>query len=229
MDLLGAAAAEWRAVRVLLWRSRLGIWLAVLVTGNALLVTSHPESGTAGAAVRVGLLAGIVAGTLGADRNGAALLLTLTHPVTAPGLAAARGLALAAVGGAAALVGLAAVVFALATPVTRALVPAAAAGVAAAAAGTGAALGVSWVGGTALTGFLFAYVVFLSGLSPEVWGAVVRPGAVRATGVVLLATLASLWRYRELAAGDASAWLHAAAWAVGGALLAGGALAARRR
>ncbi len=224
----GAAAAEWRVVRVLLWRSRLGLWLAVLVTGNALLVGVQPGIGTTAPAVRLGLLAGIVAGTLGAGRERAAMLLTLTHPVTPHGIAAARGLVLTAVSAAAALAGLAAVAFALAVPVAP-LLPVAAAAVAAAAAGTGAALGLSWLGGTALSGFLFAYVVFVSGLSPDVWAVLARPGVVRGAGIALLETLPSLWRYRALAVGDLGAWLHAAAWAAGGAALAGTVLAARRR
>jgi len=211
-------------------RTRLGLWtLALLAATTALAI--HAGVADAGrTASRLGLLAGLMgAGFCAAsDADRAALDLARAHPVTALALASGRWAALALLGATVASLHVAVLGF------TGALGPGAAAaglaaGVGAAGAAAGAGLCAAWLGGNALVGGLFAYVVLASGVPPDVWVIIVRPGVLRTAGAVVLEFLPGLWRYRELAAGDLGAWCHAGAWAGGGVAVAAWLLAGRRR
>src|SRR2546426_5151827 len=94
--MLQCILAEWQLARTRLVRSRLGLWLLLLVTGFVL-VGRHPVI----LALDTGMLAAVlaVAFTAGADSDRAALALTLTHPTTPPPGAAGRGLAARSVAG----------------------------------------------------------------------------------------------------------------------------------
>src|SRR2546423_13034130 len=86
--MLRCALAEWQLARTRLVRSRLGLWLLLLVTGFVL-VGRHPVI----LALDTGMLAAVlaVAFTAGADSDRAALALTLTHPTTPLAVAAGGG------------------------------------------------------------------------------------------------------------------------------------------
>src|SRR2546427_11886831 len=88
--MLQCILAEWRLARTRLVRSRLGLWLLLLVTGFVL-VGRHPVI----LALDTGMLAAVlaVAFTAGADSDHAALALTLTHPTTPLAVAAGGGVA----------------------------------------------------------------------------------------------------------------------------------------
>lgn len=230
MAILVQAIAEWQVVRARLTRSRLGPWLLALAVSGAWLAARRPDPDPAGPGARLGLLVGVLAvafaGGTAADRAG--LCATLAHPTTPVRLAAGRALALTALAAGAVAVGLACLGALGAVPFV-ALATALLGGVGAAAAAVGAGLALAWVGGPAAPTVLFGYFALLSGMPPEVWGAVVSVEPLRSLGRVALDGLPGLWRYRALASGDVGAWAHAAAWAVGGAALAGWRLHRDRR
>src|SRR5437773_2209337 len=94
--MLRCALAEWQLARTRLVRSRLGLWLLLLV-GGLVLVARHPVI----LALDTGMLAAVlaVAFTAGADSDRAALALTPTHPTTPLAVALRRWLAAHAVAG----------------------------------------------------------------------------------------------------------------------------------
>src|SRR5207247_906641 len=94
--MLRCALAEWQLARTRLVRSRLGLWLLLLV-GGLVLVARHPVI----LALDTGMLAAVlaVAFTAGADSDRAALALTLTHPTTPLAVALGRWLAAGLAGG----------------------------------------------------------------------------------------------------------------------------------
>src|SRR2546422_2357145 len=85
--MLQCILAEWRLARTRLVRSRLGLWLLLLVTGFVL-VGRHPVI----VALDAGMLAAVlaVAFSPGADSDRAALAPPPTHPTTPPPVAAGR-------------------------------------------------------------------------------------------------------------------------------------------
>ena len=214
-------AAECCVIRARLTRTRLGLWLMALGVSGAVLAARRPDGDAAGPAARLGLLAGVVAVSLagGAAADRAALRAALAHPATPAGLAGGRSVALAAAASATVVLELT-ILGVLGRAPIGSLLAAAVGGAGAAAAAVGAALALAWVGGHASTGLLFGYLVFVSGLPPEVWGVLVSSGPVRAAGLVLLEGFPALWRYRALAAWDPAAWAHAMLWAAGGVAIA---------
>src|SRR5207247_4807039 len=214
--MLRCALAEWQLARTRLVRSRLGLWLLLLV-GGLVLVARHPVI----LAVATGMLAAVLAGafTAGAASHRAALALTLTHPT--PPLAVALGRWLAANAVAGLCVGIACATRAGPGGVeAAALFHAAAGGLAAAAATAACALAAVWVGGNALAGALFLYVFVLSHFGPPAIDAVLGNGAVGWIVGAVVSVLPGVWRYAKLAGGDSGAWAHAAAWAAGGVSVA---------
>lgn len=218
MSVVSCVAAECLAVRARLTRSRLGLWLALLVLSGLLLAARQPAVDAGGAAARLGLLAGVLAVSLaaGSAADRAALRAALAHPASAAALAGGRQAALTLAGAATVTVGIGTLGMAGRVPVGD-IAPAIVGGAGATAAAVGAAHALAWLGGQTVTGVLFGYLVFVSGLPPEVWGVLVPGGAIRAIGTVALETLPGLWRYRMLASGDPGAWVHALAWALAGA------------
>ena len=229
MRLAIACRAEWPLVRRRVLRTRLGVWLVLLVGGTALLGT-HSAATLEGQLARLGMLSALLAASFaaGSASDRAALLLTLSHPATPAELVVGRGVATFGLAVGAVVVALAGIV-----PL-RHVAPAAAAGallggIGAAAAATGAALATVALGGTGLVGALFAYTVLASPVAPAAWDALSPGGVIGALGTVALEGLPSLWRFRLLAQGDSVAWLHALAWAAGGSTVAVGMLARRTR
>ena len=223
--MLQCILAEWRLARTRLVRSRLGLWLLLLVTGFVL-VGRHPVI----LALDTGMLAAVlaVAFTAGADSDRAALALTLTHPTTPLAVAAGRWLAASSVAGI--CVGLACGAQAGRWDGDAAeLWSAAAGGVAAAGATAACALALVWAGGNAAAGLLFLYVFVISGLSPPAVAVVLGGGLASRMAGVVVEVLPGVWRYARLAGGDSGAWLHAVSWAVGGVAAAALVLARRTR
>lgn len=221
--MLRCILAEWQLARTRLVRSRLGLWLLLLVTGFVL-VGRHPVI----LALDAGMLAAVlaVAFTAGSDGDRAALALTLTHPTTPLAVAAGRWLAAGVVAGI--CVGLVCGAHAgLRDGDAPALWRAAVGGIAAAGATAGCALALVCAGGNAAAGVLFLYVFVISGLGPPALAALLGDGLAGRIAGVVVEVLPGVWRYARLAGGDVGAWLHAAGWAVGG--VAAGALILARR
>jgi hypothetical protein len=222
--------AEVRLVLCRARRTRFGVWTLALFAATTALAIHAGVTDAGRTAARLGVLTALMGAGFcaAADADRAVLDLARVHPVTSLALAAGRWAALALLAGAVASLHVA--VLALAGPWRPA---AAAAGVAAGIGGAGAAAGAglcaAWLGGNGLVGGLFAYVVLASGVPPDVWVVLARPGVLRTAGVAVLEFLPGLWRYRELAAGDPAAWLHAGAWAGGGVAVAARLLTGRRR
>jgi hypothetical protein len=210
-------------------RTRLGVWAVALLAATTALAIHAGIADPGRTAARLGLLVALMgAGFCAAsEADRAALDLARAHPVTAIALAVGRWTALTLP--AAAVAALHVALLGAAGVIRPGAVPAGvAAGIGAAAAAAGAGLCAAWLGGNGLVGGLLAYIVLVSGLSPDVWVVLVRPGVLRAAGTAVLEVLPGLWRYGELAAGDRGAWLHAAAWAGGGVAMAAWLLAGRR-
>ena len=223
--MLHCALAEWQLARARLVRSRLGLWLLLLV-GGVLLVARHPVV----MAVDVGMLAAVlaVAFTAGADSDRAALALTLTHRTSPVAVALGRWLAASAV--AAICVGIACGVRAgVGASDALALWRAAAGGVAAAGATAACTLALVWVGGNGLAGVFFLYVFVISRFGPPALAALFGERLPGTLVSVVVETLPAVWRYARLAAGDAAAWTHVTAWAAGGVSVAALVLARRSR
>lgn len=223
--MLHCALAEWQLARTRLIRSRLGLWLVLLV-GGVVLVARHPVV----MAVDVGMLAAVlaVAFIAGADSDRAALTLTLTHPTSPVAVALGRWLAASAV--AAICVGIACGARAgLGQSETLGLWRAAAGGVAAAGATAGCTLALVWAGGNGFAGVFFLYVFAVSRFGPPALAALIGE---RLPGTIVRAvveTFPAVWRYARLAGGDTAAWLHATGWATAGVTVAALVLARRSR
>lgn len=222
--------AEIRLVLQRLRRTRFGVWALALAAATTGLAISAGATDAAGTAVRLGLLTVLMGVGFctapAADR--AAVDLARTQPVTVRSLAVARWVALTGLGAATVMLH---VVALGAVGVLRpaAIVAGVAAGVGGAGAAAGAGLCAAWFGGNGLVGALFAYVILVSGVSPDLWTAVAPPGVVGTVGNAVLQVLPALWRYRTLAGWDAGAWLHAGAWSGGGIALAAWCLSRRSR
>ncbi len=207
-------------LRVRLVRTRLGVWLLLVLGALLWLERTSPAPDPLGAAVLVGTLGAVlcVAALAGSRADRAALAHRLLHP-TSPG-AVAVGRWLGAVCGSSLLVLAIAAERAWTTHAVLASLGAAIAGLAAAAAVTGCTLALVLIGGNALAVAWFAWLVLLSGAPPE---AVLRHGHAGVGSVVaagLLEIGPSVWRYRAIASGDLGAAVHAAAWTGLGLLVA---------
>jgi len=205
MGFLPCALSEWPFLRIRLLRSRLGVWLVLLLVvvlrldrtaairdplAAVLLVAS------AGAALCVAYLAG-------ARGDRLALGLALLHPRSAGAVTAGRWLAAAA--GATVLVLVASIHAGLAITI---------AGVVTAATMSAWTLALACVGGNVLAGAWLIWVALAGGASPESLLAHPHPGAARYAVAIALEVLPALWRYRGLAIGDLGAFAHAVAWLV---------------
>jgi hypothetical protein len=212
VDLLRSVWAEWPVLRIRLLRTRLGLWLVLVVAALLWIERAAPASdpltailqaGTLGAVLCVGYLVGS-----GADR--AALLLPLLHPTTPGALVLGRWAA--ATGGAALAVLAVAAHAAWMTGAVAASLSAALAGLTAAAAVASCTLVLVLAGGNVLAALFFVWLALLGSAPPETLIGVPRPGWIRVALAALLEVAPAPWRYRAIATGDPGALLHAAAW-----------------
>lgn len=199
-------------LRIRLLRTRLGLWLVLVVAALLWIERAAPASdpltailqaGTLGAVLCVGYLVGS-----GADR--AALLLPLLHPTTPGALVLGRWAA--ATGGAALAVLAVAAHAAWTTGAVAASLSAALAGLTAAAAVASCTLVLVLAGGNVLAALFFVWLALLGSAPPETLIGVPRPGSIRVALAALLEVAPAPWRYRAIATGDPGALLHAAAW-----------------
>jgi hypothetical protein len=203
MGFLYCALSEWPFLRIRLLRTRLGVWLVLLLgvvlrldrtavardpLAAALLVASG------GATLCVAYLAGARA-----DRS--ALGLALLHP-RFPG-AVTVGRWLAATSGATILVLVAAIHSGFGVAL---------AGVVTAATMSAWTLALAWWGGNVLVGAWLIWLALAGGASPEAVLAHTHPGAARYVVAAALELLPAPWRYRGLAIGEPGAAAHAAIW-----------------
>lgn len=212
--------AEMPLLRVRLLRTRLGVWLTLLLGAILWLERTSPVPDPFGATVLVGILGAVlcVAALAGSRADRAALACRLLDP-TSPG-AVAAGRWLGAMCAASLLVLAVAVEGAWRADAVLASFEAAIAGLAAAAAVTGCTLALVLTGGNGLAMVWFAWLLLLSGAPPE---AILGRGHASVAAIIaagLLEIGPSVWRYRAIASGDLGAAAHAAAWAGIGLLVA---------
>jgi hypothetical protein len=208
---LRCVLAEWALVRPRLLRTRLGPWLLLLGAGLAWLGVRGADPVTV--ALHAGALAAVIGAAFaaGTDADRSALVITLTHPTTP--FAVACGRWLAAVLPAAAL--------AIACTVAVGWRSGAAlAGIAAAAAVAACALAAVLLAGNGAALLLFLCVALAGAVPPERLVGLAEPGIARLVAAGALELGPALWRYRDVAVGDAGAILHAAAWTALGVVLA---------
>lgn len=198
--------------RIRLLRTRLGLWLVLVVAALLWIERTAPwsdpltttlQAGTLGAVLCVGYLAGS-----GADR--AALLLPLLHPTTPGALVLGRWAA--ATGGAALAVLAVAAHTAWTTGAVAASLSAALAGLVAAAAVASCTLALVLTGGNLLATLCFVWLALAGSAPPETLIDVPHPGSIRVALAAILEVAPAPWRYRAVSAGDPGALLHAAAW-----------------
>lgn len=219
MRFLRCVHAEWLLLSPRLTRTRLGISLLLLA---ALLVSLNGRGlDPVTVAMQAGALGSIlgVSGLVGSGVERAALSVALTHPTT--GLAIATGRLVT-------VVAPAAIVAIGATVVVGWHTTAAIAGVAAAAAVGSCALVLVLLFGRGAAALLFLFMAVAGAITPERLVDMAHPGVVRLAMASTLELGPALWHYRDIAAGDLGAILHAIAWTGLGVVLSGG-LVARRR
>ncbi len=219
MRFLHCVHAEFLLVLPRLTRTRLG--LSLLALGGTLVWLRLHGLDPLTATLQAGALGAIIGAAVMVGREGdrVALATALTHPTTALGVATGRWLG---------------VVLPLA-PLTIACTAASgghagaiAAGLASAAAVGGCAVFVVLVLGHGGALALFLFMAVAGTVAPERLVDLARPGVLRLSAASALELGPALWHYRDIAAGDLGAMLHAVAWAGLGILLAS-ALIARRR
>jgi len=219
MQFLRCVHAEFLLVFPRLTRTRLGISLVALGT-TLVWLSAHAFD-----ALTVTLQAGALGAILGAAAIGgdetdrAALTTALTHPTTP--LAIATGRWLAIVLPASALVMVCATAIGWRTDVVIA-------GLIATGAVGGCALAVVLPLGRGAALALFLFMAVAGTIAPERLVDLARPGLVRLTAASALELGPALWHYRDIAAGDLGAILHALAWSGLGILLASASIARRR-
>lgn len=211
MGFLRCTLAEWPFLRIRLLRTRLWVWLVLLLTVVLRLdraaVARDPLTATllvaAGSATLcVGYLAGARADRL-------ALGLALLHP-RSPG-AVTVGRWLAATGGAAIVVFAAGIHSGFAV---------ACAGLGTAATMSAWSLALAWTGGNVLVGAWLIWLVLAGGQTPEAVLAHPDPGPLRLALGAGLEVLPGVWRYRGLATAAPGAVAHAALWILAGLVVA---------
>jgi hypothetical protein len=199
--------AEWPLLRARLLRTRLGVWLVLLLAVLWRLERTSPRLDPLGAATLGAVLC--VAALSGSRADRAALAHRLLQPTSPPAVAVGRWLA--------ALAGASVLVLAVAV---QAGVGAAIAGLSGAAAMSACALALVLIGGNALAVVAFGWLLLVSGVPPE---AVLGPHHADPASLVtagLLEIGPSIWRYRGIATGDLGALAHAAVWVGFGLLTA---------
>lgn len=220
MHFLRCVLAEWSLVRPRLRRTRLGAWLLLL--GVALVWLGNRGPDPVAVALHAGALGAVlgVAFAAGSAADRAALATTLSHPTTP--LAVVCGRWLAAVIPAAGLT--VACTIAVGWQTSAAL-----AGITAAAAVAGCTLAAVFVAGIGAALALFLFMAIAGAVAPEHLVGLADPGALRLGVASALELGPALWHYRDVAAGDAGAILHAAAWSALGVVLASGLVTRRAR
>ena len=212
--------AEWLLVRPRLVRTRFGV--SLLLLGAALLWLHTRGLDPVAVALQAGALGAVLGAAFaaGAETDRAALATALTHPTTP--LAVATGRWLAAV--------IPAAVLAMAcTTATGWHAGTAAAGMAAAAAVGSCTLVTVLALGNGAAAALFLFIAVAGAVAPEHLVGLAHPGVARLAAASALELGPALWRYRDVAAGDLGAILHAAAWSGLGVVLASGLVTRLRR
>lgn len=232
MDFLRGIRAEWPLLRIRLLRTRLGLWLVLVVVSSLWLERTAPAPDPLTTILRAGALAAVlcVGYLAGSSPDRWALVLPLLHPFTLGTVTLGRWCA--ATGGAALVVLAIAAHAAWTTGAVPASLGAALAGLATAGAVGACALALVWSGGNVLAGLLFVWLALVGGAPPESLIGVSHPGPTRLLLAVVQEVVPTPWRYRAIATGDPGAALHAAAWVLLGLLLArwrAGQLAGRPR
>jgi len=211
--------AEWLLIFPRLTRTRHGV--SLLGLGILLVWLNSHGLDPLAIALHAGALGAVIGAAYAAagENDRAALGVALTHPTTP--LAIATGRYLAAVVPAAGLV--------IATTVAVGGQPAlAAAGVLAAAAVGSCALAAVLAFGSAAAVPLFLLMAGAGAIPPERLVDLAHPCVVRLAAASALELGPALWHYRDIAAGNVGAIVHALAWAGLGVLLAS-AMVARQR
>lgn len=213
MHFLRCVLAEWTLVRPRLLRTRFGVWLALL--GAALIWLGARGSDPLGTALHAGALGAVLCAAFaaGSTADRAAFAIALTHPTTPVAIACGRWLA--------AVIPSAALTAACAVAVGGRS-DAVLAGIVTAGAVAGCALAAVLLAGTGAALMLFICMALAGAVPPEAIVGVAEPGAARLAIASALELGPALWRYREVAAGDAGALVHALAWAMLGVVLASG-------
>jgi hypothetical protein len=172
-------------------------------------------------ALQAGALGAVVGAAFaaGADADRAALTTALTHPTTPLAVATGRWLAAVIPAAVLALVCTAAAGWHAGT---------AAAGVAAATAVGSCALVAVLALGNGAAIALFLLMAVAGAVAPEQLVGLAHPGVARFAAASALELGPALWHYRDVAAGDLGAILHAAAWSGLGVVVASGFVARLR-
>ena len=220
MHFLRCVLAEWALVRPRLLRTRFGAWLVLL--GGALIWLGTQGSDPLGIALHAGALGAVLSAAFaaGSAADRAAFAITLTHPTTPLAIACGRWLATMIP---------AAALTAGCTVVTGGRSGAVLAGIVTAGAVASCALAAVLLAGSGAALLLFICMTLVGAVPPEALVGVAQPGAVRLGVASALELGPALWRYREVAAGDPGALLHAVAWATLGVVLASGVIQRRAR
>jgi hypothetical protein len=226
VDLLRSIWAEWPVLRIRLLRTRLGLWLVLVVAALLWIEPVAPGSDSLTAILQAGALGAVlsVGYLVGSAADRAALLLPLLHPTTPGALVLGRWAA--ATGGAALAVLAVAAHAAWTTGAVAVTLSAALAGLMAAAAVASCTLALVLTGGNVLAALFFVWLALVGSAPPELLIGVPHPGPVRVALAAALEVAPAPWRYRAIATGDPGALLHAAAWVTLG-LAAARALARR--
>jgi hypothetical protein len=220
MEFVRRTLSEWLLLPVRLVRTRLGLWLLLLLGGLWWLQRGDPAADPVGVAVLAGTLGAVVcaAALAGSAGDRAALAHRLLQPTSPAAIAAGRWLLAAC--GAALLVLIVAGHAAWATHGVRDTVGAAIAGLAAAAAVSACVLALVLVGGSALAVPAFLWFLLISAVPPERMLGLGHRGVVWLIGAGVLEIGPSVWRYRDIATGDLGATAHAVLWVGAGLSIA---------
>jgi hypothetical protein len=212
VEFVRRALAEWSLLPVRLVRTRLGVWLLLLLGGLWWLQRGDPAADPVGIAVVAGTLGAVVcaAALAGSKGDRAALAHRLLHP-TSPG-AIAVGRWLSALCGAALLIALVAGYAAWTVRGAPVLVGAALAGLAAAAAVSACVLALVLVGGQGVAVLAFLWFLAISVVAPAAMLRLGHGSIISLIGAGLLELGPSVWRYRNIATGDLGAAAHAVVW-----------------
>jgi hypothetical protein len=211
MQFLRCVHAEFLLVFPRLLRTRLGI--SLLALGATLVWLGARGFDVLTVTLQAGALGAILgaAAVVGQEGDRAALATALTHPTTPLAIATGRWLAI--------VLPASALVIVCATAIGWRTNGVVAGLIATAAVGSCALVMVHTLGrGAALALFLFMAVA--GTIAPERLVDLARPGLVRLTAASAMELGPALWHYRDIAAGDVSAVLHALAWTGLGILLA---------
>ena len=219
VQFLRCVYAECLLLQPRLTRTRLGI--SLLLIGGMLVwlrtrgldpLTIVLQSGALGAVVGAAFMAG-------SDDDRAGLTIALTHPTTPLAIATGRWLGVVVPAASRGV---------FCTAAVGEGPGIAAASVAAAMAVGGCALAAVLAMGQAGAVTLFFFMSFAGVVSPERLVDLAHPGVPRLAAASALELGPALWHYRDVAAGDLGAILHAGAWSGLGIMIAS-ALVSRRR